>query len=235
MDSFIKKVFNSKVDDKVHAQFVRFGKGEYKGRAAATLVKTTKVKLKGSFEYSCDFVELATELGHEFEVEGILLSKEDLSKDFSSNNIHAVMTTKKGGLYYEFEVEKQKISADKLRHLTSKSYAALLDVNCTGIELKIKKKLPKPGKSGDLKIDDGFCIMEADLSHYAKMKEAFFWDVGDFKKGKSRHEYQITDLVMPQNEKDFEKIRILTKRKGKIIRKLDIDGREEIKERELLV
>ncbi len=39
---------------------------------------------------------------------------------------------------------------------------------------------------------------------------------------------------MPEGEKDPLKLRLKTRRRGKIIRKLNIDGKEIIKEKELL-
>jgi len=229
MESFIKKIFSNQTNEQTHRQFVRFGKGDYKTRAVISFHKTTGIKLKSSFEYANEMIELALELSNSVEIEGIILSKEELSKDFSENNIKAIQETKKGGLFYENNIEKQQIESFKLKNIVSTSYFALLDIEGEGISLKIKKKLPKPGKSGEAKVDDKFCIMEADISKEKEIREAFFWDAFG-KKIKAEHNYIINEIVMPSDEKDFEKMRLNAKRKGKLIRKLNIDGREEIKE-----
>lgn len=217
MSCFIKKVFENKVDEAGHRQFVRFGKGEYKGRAALSLIKTASVKLRGSFEYANDFVELVAELGN-VKFSGIVLSKEKL--DFASGKM-------KTGLW---NYDVSGIDSDKIREIKERAYYLLLDAEAPGISLKIKKKLHKPGKSGEAKIDDGFCILEADLKYWHKIKEDFLWDIPDCKKCKVKHEYIINELDMPKGEKDFEKIRLMTRRKGKINRVIEIDKVEKVVE-----
>lgn len=219
MECFIKKLFLNKVDEASHRQFVRFGKGNYEGRAALSLMKTSLVKLKGSFEYANDFVELAADLGN-VKFSGIILSKEKLH--FENGRL------KSGMMNYEVS----GIDSSTIKQIRDKAYYMLLDGGGAGISLKMKKKLPKPGKSGEAKIDDGFCVLEADLKYWHQIKESFLWDIPECKKVKIRHSYIIDSLEMPKGEKDFEKIRLMTKRKGKIKRKIEIDGREEIKEKE---
>ena len=41
----------------------------------------------------------------------------------------------------------------------------------------MKKNLPKPGKSGEGKIDDKFCQLEAGFECWNRIKEMFFWDI----------------------------------------------------------
>ena len=73
--NFIKKVFLNNIDESVHRQFIRFGKGEYGRRALLSLWKTKIVKIKGSFEWANDFVIFAAEVGDSFKVSGEVLSK----------------------------------------------------------------------------------------------------------------------------------------------------------------
>lgn len=221
MECFIKKIFRDEVDEDVHTKFVRFSKGIYKKRAVLSLQKSSKVKVKGSFEYANDFVLLVADLQN-INFSGTILSKEHLDLEEEK---------KKSGVY-SYNIE---INSEKIKDLKDRVYYFLLDVNTEEIKLKIKKKLPKPGKSEEGKVDDSFCVLEADLKFWSKIKETFFWDVPDCKKCKIEHMYEIKELIMPEREKDFEKIRLLSKRKGKIIRKLEIDKREQIKEKEFEV
>lgn len=218
MDCFIKRIFLDRNDEQIHSQFIRFGKGIYNGRAALSLWITGKIKLGSSFEFANDFVNLAAEFPCKFS--GIITSKDKLG--LTNEKL-------KSGVY---SYEVVDIDSSKVREIADKTYFMLLDAYGSGINLKMKKKLPKPGKSGDSKIDDKFCVLEADLKYWNKIKESFFWDINDCKKAKIVHEYHITDLVMPKNEKDFVKIRLLTKRKGKIKRKIDVDGQQRVLEKE---
>jgi hypothetical protein len=228
---FIKKIFNGQVDESVHRQFVRFGKGIYPGRAVTKITKQPdKIKIGTSFEMANDMVEFIAELGGG-KVSGIVLSREDISKTLHEKGFYDINTSKKAGIFVS--IIEQDCSSNELKELLAHSYACLLDIESQGISLKSKKKLPKPGKSGDLKIDDKFCQVELDVKFWPKVKEEFAFDVhNDFKKMLAVHTYVITDIVMPKGEKDFEKIRILAKRKGKIKRKITLDKNETLTEKD---
>jgi|SRR3989344_5970429 len=220
MECFIKKIFLDRVDEQVHNKFVRFGKGKYENRAVLSLNKSNKIKLKGSFEYANDFVLFVSEFQANFS--GVILSKEKL--DLENEKL-------KNGLYV---YEVSDLTKEKVKEISDKTYYILLDAEAEGLSLKIKKKLPKPGKSRDLKIDGKFCVLEADLRYYPQVKEAFFWDV-EGKRIKVSHDYIINELKIPENEKNLELIRLKTKRKGKIIRKIEVDGNKLEKEKDFEV
>ncbi len=215
MECFIKKIWQNKGEE-AHNYFVRFGKGRFENRAVLNLQKTTKIKLKGSFEWANDFVNLVSELA-DVKFSGIVLSKQTINLE----------NEKKKSGSFEYDVN---VSSEKIKEIKDKVYAMLLDGGGEGIILKIKKKLPKPGKSGESKVDDKFCQLEADLRYWQQVKEAFM--LPECKKCKISHTYIINELIPPKEEKDFAKIRELTKRKGKIIRKLEIDKQEKQEEKD---
>lgn len=215
MDCFIKEIFNGN-SEQTHNQFVRFGKGKFSNRAVLNLQKTSKIKLRGSFEWVNDFVEITSELKN-IKFSGIILSKEKLDLGNEKN---------KSGIY---SYEVSDIDSDKIKEIRNKAYTILLEGSGEGVVLKIKKKLPKPGKS-EGKIDDKFCQLEADLIYWDKIKEAFM--LPECKKCRISHTFEITDIILPKDEKDFEKIRVLAKRKGRIIRNLEVDKKEEKEEKE---
>ena len=225
---FIKKVFEKNIDEKVHSQFIRFGKGEYGGRFPLSLRKTKKVKLKASFEFTNELVELCSTFG-KCKVSGIILSKNNLSSFMSEKGISGNSQSKKGGLYYQNNIEEQEMEGELLRELEEKSYCSLLDLEGEDFKLKTKKKLPKPGKRED-KIDDKFCQLEADEKYYLKIKEYFFWDAPESRKLSVKHSIIINEILFPEGEKDYSKVRELAKRKGKIIRKIMINDEEIIRE-----
>ncbi len=228
--SFIKKIFKKEIDDSVHQQFVRFGKGSYNDRAIIKFQKGKEIKINSTFEYANDFVELITEIAEKTIISGIVLSKENISNLLHQNNIKGIGEEKKGGLYFLNNIEEQELNNKQLKLLVKESYFTLLDIKADGIEFKCKKKLPKPGKS-EGKADDKFCILKADLKYWNKIRESFFSDVPEnAKKCFAKHTFEIREIIIPDGEKDYEKIRLLSKRAGKIKRILEIDKKEEFRE-----
>jgi len=224
----IKKIVNRKVDEEVHKQFIRFGKGEYKGRFLLSLRKAKKIKVKTSFEFVNDLIVLCSEFG-DCKISGVVLSKKNILDIISQNKIKGNSETKKGGLYYQNKIDIQEVKKEQLIELEKASYFALLDIEGEGFKLKIKNKLPKPGKS-EGKIDDKFCQLEAEEKYYPQIKEDFFWDLPEAKKVSISHTIIVNNIIMPEGEKDYSKLREMAKRKGKIIRKSKVDDQETSKE-----
>ena len=226
--NFVKKIFNKEADESVHNQFIRFGKGEYNKRFPISLWKAKKIKVKSGFEFANDLVLLCSKLG-DARVSGIVLSKKDISELMSQNNIKGNSETKKGGLYFQNNIPNQELKKEQLIELEKNAYFTLLDVEGEGFKLKMKKKLPKPGKDAN-KIDNKFCQFESENKFYPMIKEDFFWDVPEAKKIEVFHTVLIQEIVMPKGEKDYAKIRELAKRKGKIVRNIIADGKKGSKE-----
>jgi len=212
--NFIWKIFHDKIDESVHRQFIRFGKGEYRSRALLSLRKTGgKAKIKSSFEFANDFVLFAAGLG-DVSFQGNIWSRDEIS---------GLKGQKKAGKWI-YEVEN--IGSSKIREIAPLVYYFLLNGEGSGISLKIKGKLPKPGKGED-KVDDKFCQLELDEKYYNAAKEDFFGDIPECKKASIEHRFLITEIILPKTgEKDFAKLREMAKRKGKIVRTANIDGRE---------
>lgn len=216
--NFIKKIADKNFDESVHLQLIRYGRGEYKSRAPISIAKGSKVKLKSSFEFANDFVLFAAEIGAKFE--GFILSKDEISGLNGGEK-------KTGKWIYEVK----DLNSEKVKEIAEQAYYLLL--NCDGeVKLKIKKKLPKPGKD-EGKIDDKFCQMEIDEKYFDKAKNNFFWDAGNFKKAKAVHDFMITGIEIPaelKSSKDFALVREKALRIGKIVRRLEIDSskKEEI-------
>jgi len=217
MKLFIKEIFEKGSSEKAHQYFIRFGKGNYKRRFLTSFNKGKKIKVRGSFELANSFVEFVKE-NKDIKFSGKIFTKEKIPGEQGK---------KKSG-YFLYEVSEN--SLEKFEN----PYFYLLDANSDDIVLKIKKKLPKPGKSPK-KIDDKFCMLDLDEKYWQALKKTFFWDLpDDVKKAKIEHELIINDIIMPE-EDDPVKMRELAKRKGKIIRKIITNEKEETKEREFLV
>jgi hypothetical protein len=222
---FIKKIWENKQDDSVHKQFVRFSKGTYAQRAVINARKTPQsLKISSTFELANDFVDFVSSLAASLKVSGLVLSKEKLELENER---------KKSGIY-EYEIEKT-INSQELKKILEKCYFCLVDCEAQGILLKIKRRLPRPGKGPDAKVNDKFCSLELANQYETQFNKEFLFDIPTYKKVKIGHTYEITEIVMPKElakEKNFEKLRILAKRKGKIIRKTIVDGKENVKEKE---
>tara|TARA_Y100000310_G_scaffold339697_2_gene433200 strand:+ start:74 stop:727 length:654 start_codon:yes stop_codon:yes gene_type:complete len=209
MESFIKKLANENIDEEVHNQFTRFGKGDYKRRFLISFNKTKKIKIKASFEFANNFVDFVKEL-KDLRFSGNILSK---------NPIEGKEGRKKAGGFV-YELNEEKIEGFE------NAYYYLLDVKDPEVILKIKKKLPKPGKSAE-KIDDKFCTLELDLKYWDKVKETFFSDIPDVKKASIEHELIIDSIEIPKDEQDPVKMREKAIRKGKIIKKIIFKDSED--------
>ena len=215
MEFFIKSIFESGDLENAHKYFLRFGKGTYRRRFLMSFNKSKKVRVKASFELANDFVNFVKE-NKDVGFSGKVLMKEAV----------AGKTGRKKAGSFVYEISESSINE------FGNAYFYLLDVNDEEIVLKIKKSIPKPGK---IKIDHNFCVLTLDNKYFDKLKEEFFWDVPEGKKVSVEHEVVITDIVMPENEEDPKKIRELAKRKGKLIRKINVDGKDIVKEIELEV
>jgi len=209
----LKKVLTGRGDESSHRSFVRFGKGVYERRFLISYNKMAdKVKIKTSFEFANDLVNFVRE-NKDVKFSGKVLSKEQVS---------GMPGRKKAGVFV-YEIQERDIKEFE------NAYYLLLDVNDSDIVLKIKKALPKPGKNAE-KIDEGFCTLTISNKYWEKARELFFWDVKDGKKVQIEHTLGINEIIMPKDEKDPLKIREKAIRKGTIVRKITIDGKQEEKE-----
>ncbi len=217
MAYFIKKIFQNKTDESVHAQFVRFSKGIFENKAVLNLSITSKVKFSGTCELANDLVIFASSISKKLKVSGIVMSRNPISG--------LTGTTKKGLCVYNVDEE---MDAAKLREIATNSYASLLDCTGDGIEIAIKKKLPRPSSKGADKVNDKFCTAGFDLKFWQQAKEFFILDVPEGKKYRSLCKYEIKEIILPPNEKDYEKIRIMAKRKGILSCATIVDGKEVV-------
>lgn len=217
MKSVIKKVFSDEADDEVHQYFIRYGKGQYARRFILKLARGKTIKLRGSFEWANDFTTFVRELG-EFTYSGVILSKEQLpGKDGK----------KKKGVF-AYEVKDSNLEGFE------GAYWYLLNTKAEGVTLKIKKSLPKPGKSED-KIDDTFCALDLDPKYWEKVQDVFFWDLPECKKALIEHNLEITAIDMPKGVEDPAEIRRLSKRVGVMKRVITIDETPKVVEKNINV
>ncbi|MEN9626115.1 MAG: hypothetical protein RL557_443 [archaeon] len=235
MDFFIKKIFEGNTDERVHLQFQKFSKGVFKNKAALT-AKCSKgnYSISTTPEYANEFVRcLAEKLGdRKTHVGGIIVSTRDLSDELDYEDKKQFMGVK------QYVINKE-ISGKEIVSLCDKLPNAFfgLSFSVDGSDLKIKQKAPKSAKPSTkaeetIKID--FCKLK---TNDAGIVRGLIFDdeVRDFKQIEIIHEFVIDEIVIPdalKKEKDFAVVREKALKKGIIVRKIKIDGKEIRKEKE---
>jgi hypothetical protein len=239
MDSFIKKIFENKTqgDELVHSQFTKFSKGEFPDRAMIRARNSKgKYTISTTAEYAKDLIiSLAEKLGDKTTtINGAIISALDL-EGFEYNERKMAMGVRKYMIY-----DKQ-MTGNEIITLCNKIQKAFFALSFKVGEgdgetsLVIKPKSPKSAKGAgssknpDKKAKIDFCKLKTtDKSLVDNL--IFDSDIPDFKKIEIHHDIIVENIIMPEGEKDFAKIREMAKRKGKIIRKIDVDGVEKVKE-----
>lgn len=231
----IQKIFDKNFDEEVHSDFLKFGRGEYKDRY---LLEGKKQANKWSIKTGPEFVNFLVKkclqsLEDDVSVKGIIVSTLDLKDEI---DFEIAKTSNFQG------IRKLNISTTldpkKILNLMEKYPRVFFALSFSGDDfvLKIKAKAPKSGKPGK-ESDEGprpdFCSLKTKDEEL--VKELFF-DVGNFKEVEVNHMIHVTDIVYPGNMDELKpaEIREQSKRKGKIIRKVVVDGKEKISEVEFV-
>jgi hypothetical protein len=210
---FIKKIFKKEYDESVHKNFIKFSKGIFENKAVMNVRRNGKIKISGTYEIVNDITAFVASIIPKVKVSGIVISRTAIPGLNGSG--------KKGLFNYELNEE---IDSKKLSEIVRTAYYSLLDCSANGVESKTKKKLPRPSSKGIDKVNDKYCSMILDIKFWPQVKDEFLFNLPDGKKFRMIHKYEINEIVMPKGEKDFEKIRVMAKRKGKLTRVCEVDG-----------
>jgi len=233
MQSVISKIFSGLSDQSVHDEFIKFSKGSFANRYVIEGKKQkTKWAVKTTSEFANFFVRkfldsLSPE--SEIQVKGIIVSTFSVkdATDIEIKNVKKYMGIQQAILDTTTTPEKIKVLMDNYPRCF---YA--LSFKTPDAELKIKEKPPKsgkPGKKGKDAPKADFCMLKTtDKS----IIDDLFFDYPDFTEIAINHTVEIVDIILPQGVDDPKEIREKAVRKGKIIRKIVVDGREEVKEAE---
>ena len=225
--NFIKKILDKKIDEGVHLQFQKFSKGEFANRAVIKVKNSGgKFSISTSAEFANEFVRImANKLGdNKTQITGVIVSTSDLKGELDFKEIKQFQGVKK------YLIDKEMSGKDILYLLNKfpKTFFALT-FEFGEEKLKIKPKAPKSGKPGNK--DEGgpkadFCSFKTKDKGIA---ESFVFEKLNFKEAEINHTFLIEQIIIPEelkNSKDFARIREESKRKGRIIRKAQIDGQE---------
>lgn len=226
--NFLKSIFIGKIEPNCHNKFVRYGKGEYERLLFEITKGKSNIKVKSSFDFANEFVGIiADNIKEAASVSGKIIVPGDFQKDISA--ICEPVSYSKRGKLYTAEIEAE-LSPEQIRKIYEKfsQNFLLLNIKSAEFSLKVGKSLPKPGG----KVKPNFCSATLPLN----LLDEFAWDVKqEFSKLIIKHVLNITDIVIsPEFRNDPAKARLEAKRKGRIARIIEIDGKQTKKETEFI-
>jgi hypothetical protein len=227
----------------VHRHYYRYSRGDFIGPALKITRTSSKITLKGSHEYEDLILELVTKSisdpKQEFEIKGKLISGSDISEEIANLGLdwNLKMSTGKTKNYKADildQINKETL-INAIGFFRKNSYLLLsynISPNC---KITTKKNIPQPSKK---KVDEDdvskrvqFCTGYLNISDN-NIKMVIDEALPDFKpnipdKWKSiiiLNNYVITDIILPENVKNSMLLRIMSTRKGRMTRTLEIDG-----------
>jgi len=234
-NNIIKKVFEGVFDEEVHSEFLKFGRGEYPDKY---LIECKKQTNKWSIKTSAEFANFLVRRGlnqasDKVKAKGIIVSTMNLEEDCSFEfELKKAMGIKK--IVIDSEIEKVKILG--LMEKYPRAFFAL-SFSTGDCDLKIKAKAPKSSKPGNKSKDDAgpkadFCSLKT--SNIEIIKDLLFGINHESKEVKVNHTIIVENLIYPKDMSKMkpEEVRENSKRKGKVVRQITVDGREEIREAE---
>lgn len=233
MESVLKKIFSGKIDDEVHNDFIKFGRGTFSNKY---LVDAKKQKDRWAVKTSADFANFFVrkcleKASGEVDIKGVIVANSKIEEDagFPIEKVKQFMGIKQA-------VVNTKVSPKKLIELMDKYPKAFfaLSFSTKDCELKIKPKAPKsakPAASGEKEPKPEFCSLKTSDKSFI---EDLFFDYPNFNQISAKHTLEIKEIILPKGESDPVRIRELAKRKGKLIRELNVDGRANKSEKEFL-
>ncbi|MCX8159045.1 MAG: hypothetical protein N3D20_02015 [Candidatus Pacearchaeota archaeon] len=233
MENIIKKIFFKKIDESVHNDFVKYGRGNFKDKY---LIDAKKQKDKWSIKTSAEFANYLVrrcleKVSGEIEVKGIIVSTFDLREGMGGYVFDKNEEIKKAMGVKKMKVDS-RIDVKRIKEVMERFPKAFYALSFSGkdFELKIKAKAPKsakPSAGGEKEASADFCSLKT--SDRGIVNDLIF-DVPDFNEVSIKHEIVVNEIILPKGEKDPVKLRENSIRKGKIIRKIIIDGKETKKE-----
>jgi len=234
----IKKIFEEKIDEEVHSDFVKFGKGEFGNKY---LLSAKKQKdgwmVKAGSEWVNQIVKKCFEKVRDkplIKVKGIIVSTLNVSQElgFEIKDVKNFMGIKK--LLIDTEVKPLEM-IEAIKRFPRVFFA--ISFSEEGTELKVKEKLPrspKPSTKGGEEPKAEFCSLKTKDKEL--IKELFFDCPENFQMVAIKHTIKINEIIYPEGMVKMmpEEIREKAKRRGVLIREIEIDGKKIVNEKEFL-
>jgi hypothetical protein len=221
---FLQGLLDGEPDSWVHDVFIKYGRGSFVGPVCDVEVKKD-VRFKCSVEYVNLFGGVICSGEGDVAVDGGLFSKIDFRPLLSDLGFDYADKSKKN--YYVANV-KGDYPASMLRKVYDAHPEAyiLFNLKSDSGALKCKKKPPKPGKDKVFDFSGGHVVSGL---QDALFDELLFDSGRGFRKAFIENVYRIDELIIPEGM-DAAAARLNAKRAGKIIRKVVLDGVENVSE-----
>ena len=225
----------------IHRHFWRYSKGTFLGPALKIVKTNSRITLKGSFEYE-DLIQeiIATTISDDkFEIEGVLITGNDISKVITSLGLDWNLKKSTGKtINYKADISdnvNRNFLIEIIEKFRETSYLLLsLNINTT-CKVTTKNKLPQPSKK---KIEDDdinkrvqFCngVINNTEKNIKLITNLALKDFKSelpekWKNVKLTNSYNITDIIIPKDIQNSSLLRLLAVRKGQLIRTLDVNG-----------
>ncbi|MDO8509383.1 MAG: hypothetical protein Q7S27_06915 [Nanoarchaeota archaeon] len=228
MENVLKRIFSGKSDDDMHNEFIKFSRGIFANRY---LLYGKKQKDKWTIKTGCEFANFLVrrcleKSEGEISATGIIVYTGSLGDSkIPIERVKQFMGIKQYVINSKVKVSDVLEAMDKY----PKAFFALT-FSIPTAELKIKAKAPKsskPSTKGDAEVKADFCSLKTTNK---ELVEDLFFDFPQFNEIKIKHILDIEKVIIPTNISDPVKMREMSKRKGKIIRDITVDGKTEKKE-----
>jgi hypothetical protein len=249
--NWIAKIIEGKLDEFVHAKFVKYGMGTYPGPRIHLSISKSKISFKADLDLEKIFLRgyLTTAPEGTHKVSGLIESYNDRQDDFASLRMPLSWKTakKKGATTYKAKL-KEVAPLEDIREIVEKDGPTtffLLSMSprdgSKPWKIKTKTSYPKAPKGGEDEKSEkppNFVV-----GAFANTPETFEYTINetlhDFrdqvnektKKVMIRHEIVIEDIEIPEDDSlSFSQKRKLAKKRGKLIRTVNMDGQDFQKE-----
>ncbi|NQZ84829.1 MAG: hypothetical protein HRU03_03845 [Nanoarchaeales archaeon] len=230
---YIKDLFEGNMTEHLHNKFIRYSRGDFVGPLLKLKFAKANVKIYASFHFTDELLAIfAEKIGNnEVRAKGTIFWNKDLSPEFEKLGLKFIKVSKARGIF-KYTIDNDVVLKDLVKLMDK--YYVLLNIKHNGLTYSTKKALPKPNKE----FGADFCKLTLPGDMKDLIIDEFVFDLEDRNKVKLieiSHQIKVTDIVLPEGEKDFDIARRQAKRVGKIERVVTVDGEENLSERVLNV
>jgi hypothetical protein len=255
LSHFTSKLALGKADETAHRRLVKYSKGEFQGPTIEINAKGRTLAINGSPEYEDLIGRVMAEHAPsemEFSISGATKCPEDQTDVLRNAGLDIQMSKAKGKDRYEAKLNDDLIPTKALRDI----YSGLAD-DCHILltikpasggrewSMSTKKDYPRPSPKGEIKgSGTDFCKAILPLSDELA-KDVLSEVVPDFegeiktpfKQLKVENHYTIDEVILPENKEklSYTEIRLGAKKKGTLVRKATVDGKELTKEKQFCI
>jgi hypothetical protein len=248
--NWIQKIIEDKADEFCHARFLKYGIGAHPGPRAKLRFTSNRITFKGDLGFEEIFLrgymEGAPEGNHK--VSGKVVTYEDRKEELEKIQMPLTWKESGGKRATTFKADvKGSIPQEHIGELvkmTGPTTFFLLSMSPKSggkpWKINIKTSFPKARTSDDEENEKDPKFVKGAFDRNGKSMEFVVSEIlpdfrefvtEDVKKAYLHQDIVIEDIEIPKEKgRSFAELRKMAKKKGKLIRRLDVDGEEHEKE-----